>query len=78
MENTYRTPEERARKLAIARKRKKVTGGYCVPHCAVCGHEYTDEELLAEDFIYSVGVGHSVQICKGCLAAYLGGVILCA
>lgn len=78
MGKMYRTPEDRARKLAIERVRKKVTGGYCVPHCAVCGHEYTDDELLAEEFVWSVGAGHSVQICKGCLAAYLGGVMLCA
>ena len=51
MGKMYRTPEDRARRQAIERVRKKVSGGYCVPHCAVCGHEYTDEELLAEDFI---------------------------
>lgn len=78
MNKKYRTPEEMERKRLVERARRKVTGGFGVPRCAVCGHVYTDEELLAESFIYSAGRGHAVQVCKEHLAAYLGGVILCA
>lgn len=64
------------RKRLLARKRKKMGAELFGPRCAVCGHVYTEEEILAESFIYSVGRGSSIQLCHGCLREYLSGGLL--
>ena len=68
MPSKYVSPEEKARKDALRRVIRKVTGGFCFgnPKCAACGKEFTESELLAEDLIWSVGHGTSAQYHRGC------------
>lgn len=66
------SPLEKARKDALRRIRKKVTGGFGEPKCTVCGKAFTEEELLAEDFVWSVGHGTSAQFHRECFAKKSG------
>lgn len=67
------SPEERNRKAALARIKKKVSGGvFGMPKCAVCGREFTERELLAEDLVWAVGKAGSVQFRPACYRREFG------
>jgi len=64
----YVSKEERQRKAAISRSIKKITNGYGfgIPKCAICGKEFTEQEIIDENLVYAVGRGHAAQMHVPC------------
>lgn len=55
------------KKELLRRMRKKVTGSdFATPRCALCHREFTEDELLKQSFIFSVGHAGGVQFCPAC------------
>lgn len=74
MPSKHVSPEEQARKKALNRAIKKMTGGFIFgrPKCAACGKEFSEDELLAEDLIWSVGHGMAVLYHNECFKQTYG------
>lgn len=54
------------RKKALAKMRRKVGGDFGAIRCACCRREFSEDEILAADFVYAVGRSGAVQYCHDC------------
>jgi hypothetical protein len=67
------SPDEKRKQSAISKVKKKVSGAtFGMPKCALCGREFSEKELLAEDFVWSVGKAGSVQFHPACFKKEFG------
>lgn len=61
------------RKKELEKMRKKVGGGFGAIRCACCRREFSEDEILAADFVYSVGKSGGVQYCHDCFKKLFSG-----
>lgn len=74
MPSKHIDPAERQYKERVRRARCRIGESLTPAKCCICGHVFTDEEILNEDLVFSVGKGHAIQFCKACFKEqYLGG-----
>ena len=67
--------DDRQYKERLKRARRRIGEGLTPAKCAVCGHVFTDREIMDEDLVYSVSHLNAVQYCKDCFRkSFLGGV----
>ena len=73
----YVSQDERQRMAALARIKKKITGGKgWMLICPICHKGFTDQQILSEDLMWCVGKNGSTQMHWDCFRAEFlrGGV----